>query len=376
MYPIKEDWPRGPYKYGTPTHYGNKHLGIDIICPQGVALYAPANGIIKYVKGSMDTAGGGGGHMAYFYPTGRPEVIRFLHLKVPPREGNVNEGEQFGVTGSTGTNVAHLHLDIAKSKNFSINKLDDFIDPDKFQWNTESTTLTVKVLANNQDWDYSKHIDEAAGWYKLKSNNRINIKFDIENTNYSNIPWKEGQIEQGWYERNILTRAIGYDTVLLMLDKWEGTTGAGGKMVGDSPQKTLKIYLYTPEIWGDYVGWSIRHELSHCLFYLTVGEPRDPTHELFDNGSNMNAHKIFERVEYQTLKDVLKIRRKDKMELIEDNGTVFLVGQKGKIGLADMPFLSALKSITDLKKGSTAGIPQLRVIESVSLTDAFIVKEK
>jgi murein DD-endopeptidase MepM/ murein hydrolase activator NlpD len=63
----------------------------------------------------------------------------------------------------------------------------------------------------------------------------------------------------------------------------------------------------------------------------------------------------------------------DSMRIVNDNGTVFLVGKKAKIGLADKPFLDALLAIDDVETGSTAGIPQVRVIESTQ--PGFVVKD-
>lgn len=68
-----------------------------------------------------------------------------------------------------------------------------------------------------------------------------------------------------------------------------------------------------------------------------------------------------------------KLIDRQPMKLINDGGTVYLVGSKGKIGLANLPFLKALEEITDLEVGSTAGIPQKKVIESVT---GFIIKEQ
>lgn len=64
--------------------------------------------------------------------------------------------------------------------------------------------------------------------------------------------------------------------------------------------------------------------------------------------------------------------RKEPMRLVNDNGTVYIVGEKGKIGLADEGLYKSLKEITTEETGSTAGIPQSKVIESV---DAFQIKQ-
>jgi len=55
-----------------------------------------------------------------------------------------------------------------------------------------------------------------------------------------------------------------------------------------------------------------------------------------------------------------------KMRLVNDNGTIFLVGDLGKIGFADMSALDQIKALTSepIENGSTTGIPQLKIMET------------
>lgn len=53
------------------------------------------------------------------------------------------------------------------------------------------------------------------------------------------------------------------------------------------------------------------------------------------------------------------------MRLVNDNNTIYLVGDKGKIGLADMGALNALEKIeSTVEMGDTTGIPQIGIFES------------
>jgi hypothetical protein len=57
---------------------------------------------------------------------------------------------------------------------------------------------------------------------------------------------------------------------------------------------------------------------------------------------------------------------KDSMKLINDNGTIYIVGGKNKkIGLADPGLLTALTDIEDVQTGSTSGIPQVHIIKQL-----------
>lgn len=53
------------------------------------------------------------------------------------------------------------------------------------------------------------------------------------------------------------------------------------------------------------------------------------------------------------------------MKLVNDNGTIWLVGDKGKMGFADMESLNFLQALSSepIENGSTAGIPSVKVMQ-------------
>lgn len=70
----------------------------------------------------------------------------------------------------------------------------------------------------------------------------------------------------------------------------------------------------------------------------------------------------------------------ESMQLIDDNGTFFLVGTVGgkqvKAGIANVDFLNAMLAITDqFSKQSTAGIPQVKVIKDAPAPGTFEISE-
>lgn len=67
-----------------------------------------------------------------------------------------------------------------------------------------------------------------------------------------------------------------------------------------------------------------------------------------------------------TLTDVFKpLLTMKLMRLVNDNGTYYLVGDKGKIGLADLGALNDIKAIESVEEtGSTTGIPQVGIFET------------
>lgn len=52
------------------------------------------------------------------------------------------------------------------------------------------------------------------------------------------------------------------------------------------------------------------------------------------------------------------------MRLVNDNGTIFLVGNQGKLGLEDMDALNFFQLLdnTPIENASTAGIPQIKIM--------------
>lgn len=137
MFPLK-DRKVGGYAFGQKTWYSRRHLGTDYSAEKGTTLYAPFDGeIIRQFYGVE------GGNTIWFKPSGQNVVIRFMHLSnFFGLAGPVKWGEAIGHTGNTGalTRGAHLHLDISKGA-VNIWNFNNFIDPDKFDWDATTTPI-------------------------------------------------------------------------------------------------------------------------------------------------------------------------------------------------------------------------------------------
>lgn len=124
--PLKE-WnilKRG-YTFGVKTYYSNFHLGLDLLCPIGIPVYAPCDGKITF--SGMGKQGGG---TIWFEFGGY--VIRCLHLSQKRGVGSYKEGDIIGHTGNTGESpTPHLHIDVSIKK-IDLNNHSNFIDPEKF----------------------------------------------------------------------------------------------------------------------------------------------------------------------------------------------------------------------------------------------------
>ena len=104
-------WISSGYKYRTDPFTKKKtfHAGIDVSCPEGTPVYAPANGVVSF-KGYQ----GGFGNLLEI-SHGNDLKTRFGHLyKYNVSRGQrVKRGDLIGYVGSTGRSTApHLHYEI------------------------------------------------------------------------------------------------------------------------------------------------------------------------------------------------------------------------------------------------------------------------
>jgi len=139
---FKQKYPKG---FGLLT--GNPHLGTDYLVSIGTPIYAWTDNvtIVKAFKGKE------GGNTAWVKVAGRPELIRFLHLRELPKLGTYNSGSVFAFSGNTGVSSApHLHVDVSINGELELNNLNNFSDPEKYfaSFNNEDDMKVVDKLAS------------------------------------------------------------------------------------------------------------------------------------------------------------------------------------------------------------------------------------
>ena len=312
---------------------GKPHLGDDMICNQKQGT-ATMKGIGKYVWGN------GGGHQLHFTPDGTNLLIRFLHLRERPQTGIIQIGDKVFITGNSGTitTIPHLHCDVWDLNNGSlnINNINGFINPSTYNWNSMTFPITfkIKLLANNNNWTtLSQQIEQIKDWYKTKSGGKINLEFTVEQTSFNNLQFVDYDytpsgfawaIEKNWQIQNVLPRAVGFDMVIVLINpsEWQGSQ-TQGVMLGDlSEQKTNVINLRSPEfsdkfsdnLWP-FFQYIMCHEISHSFLGMTSQDRVDGiniTHKYFYSLDFVDAPKIFESSNYQSLSNVLAVRRRTK----------------------------------------------------------------
>lgn len=398
MFFLKDKYKVG-YKYGSPTYYGTKHLGIDYLVPTGTNIYAPFAGTV--VKTFFGTDGG---NTTWFKPDHLNQTFRFLHQsKFVVKSGHVAEGTLIGVSGNTGaeTTAAHIHFDAFPGTVLPALNYTNFINPDTINWNPTPPmpplvypiTLKVRFVANNMNWaTLTSQLAKVAEWYRVDSNNRVNVTFDVVQTNFTSIPFEttDGNnkcVEKAWFRQNILPLAFDYDIIVLAVryDEWDNLNSNNwGIMIGDlEPTKCMVINVTAEEnepnahtIGGVSEAVPIlvprlEHEISHAFLGFTSQDfvnGENITHKYFLTVDGVDAHKIFDSINYQSLTNILAYRRGllgEPMLIVHkhsDPNTKFALSSDTKIGFADFPayqkFISGREVIDiDLADVEFAKIP-------------------
>ena len=146
MFPLKTR-KIGGYSFGKPTFYSTFHLGTDYEADFN-KLYAPFDGTVSTSVGPQ------GAKTIQFRPANQDVVIRFLHLEQFIKIGAVKEGDLIARTGNTGVSTApHLHLDISKHQ-LDLNNFNNFIDPEKFNWEGALMNQAKVVKSKNSPTIY------------------------------------------------------------------------------------------------------------------------------------------------------------------------------------------------------------------------------
>jgi len=128
---IYKPWPEG-YSINARSPYGPRrhpitgkttfHHGVDVACPTGTPLIAPADGTIEH-KGS----GASGGFTLLVKHEGNWHTV-YYHLQKPSHRHKgeqVKAGDVIAHVGSTGASTGpHLHLELRRSRNWG-----DSVDP-------------------------------------------------------------------------------------------------------------------------------------------------------------------------------------------------------------------------------------------------------
>jgi murein DD-endopeptidase MepM/ murein hydrolase activator NlpD len=143
MRPPLDNWntlPRG-YRFGDPTFYSPRHLGIDYTVPTGTPVYAPADGQLTVASAFPE-----GGNTIWFVFSG--VTMRCLHLATMKPRGFYRQGDIIASTNNTGRSTGpHLHVDISRGS-VDLNNFNNFIDPDAF-FAQAGETDTMKITDQN-----------------------------------------------------------------------------------------------------------------------------------------------------------------------------------------------------------------------------------
>lgn len=173
---------------------------------------------------------------------------------------------------------------------------------------------------------------------------------------------------------------------------WENYYSALPQFILDEAKMVLVKYDIQYEYITDFSPNNIRKQLQHAPLLVTI-----PGHEvtginLSDDGKTLTilddyifnvdpAQPFVRTIKLSDVTDIFKavltVKEIKMIKMVLDGSTVFLVGDKGKkIGLADPGLFEALKEIASVESGSTAGVPEVKVIESASTKNLFVINDK
>lgn len=162
------------YRHGDKTYYTDRHLGVDIICPVGVSVFAPADGEIVL----SDKLGQGGHTIHYRFKVGdKTYFMRLLHLSERMPLGRYKMGDKLGKTGNSGLSTApHLHCDMSHNT-LSLHDFDNFIDPEEF-FMTPIKITTINFSQEILD-DFKKEVARLSN--KNLTLEITNLQIEIDN---------------------------------------------------------------------------------------------------------------------------------------------------------------------------------------------------
>lgn len=172
--------------------------------------------------------------------------------------------------------------------------------------------MKLLILANSCKWkSWNQKLEKLSTWFSPK----IELDITLKHTDFQDIPWSiyssddstqigfKG-IDPVWYDKNVTPLGIGYDVVLLVLDRkdWKSLKARGWRT--DYDQGPVQLHIGAGENenmkWTNFPPMSAffqlaRHEILHACYMLS-GQ-YDMTHHYWNRGeiekalSNLNMPK-------------------------------------------------------------------------------------
>lgn len=143
----------------------------------------------------------------------------------------------------------------------------------------------------------------------------------------------------------------------------------------ETQKKAIKFNTAYEFIDTDYLGQELKH--APITIMIKAGSTNHDVVALFEDENGIwcfdsYPHGTFDNYMFittQTPLAALKIVVKNPMlNLINDNGTFYIAGDKGKIGIADPKALAKFQALTSQNmSGSTGNLPQVGVFKNVNI---------
>lgn len=262
---------------------GQRHVGIDVMCPTGTPVYAPCDGFVQ------TTWGKDGGNTILFKEEIFGYLHRMLHNSKFVKRGHVQKGDLIAYSGKTGKAFgAHVHYDISRSGKLELGNFDNFIDPEQFfkDLAIEEIKKNMKVkFIIDQSLNYNG-IVPLIQYVETFWSDTVIMEISPKVVSISDVPFVGDKISRKWLAENIVPYASGYDALALWLppEKWKNFDDEKTVKAYTIPDKILGVQVMclastigsTDKRWHDIpdqndVAGKLRHELAHCLYLLTKG---------------------------------------------------------------------------------------------------------
>lgn len=318
------------YRFGQKTFYNDFHIGTDYGL-LGDIIYAPFNGL------ATKTYGPSGGNTILF-KADNGKLYRFLHCKQILKTGRVNEGDQIGIVGNTGVSTKpHTHIDISKNGKLELNNRNNFLDPEKENWETLTKTFMEITIVNN-----TNRVFDLAGlktFFLTQFEGKFEPVFNEVKTSYTNIPGTtfngSGCIDIDWYRANVTPLATGQGTLFICESTDYPSNNSWGFASWGDPNKPTRAEMSISDIDMWAFNDKAYHEICHSLQFLT-GQP-DRTHELLNTSPQKHKElaQYIDQVKLQA--KLLTIKPNNPMIIykFDDNGTQYVLTDDGTlIGIA------------------------------------------
>lgn len=242
--------------------------------------------------------------------------------------------------------------------------------------------IKVRMLAvlNKSPWIEQSHLDKIRSQIASFSDGKIDLEIVRKDTQYEDIPHEYSGMtgmSLDWIEKTLVPTAQGFRVLLLHvpLEQWPPNVGSRGWRTDDNGGRLTELQATTSP--GETESRSIGildfafvnriiHELCHE--FEAISGFSGVLHDYAYNRKDIKG--FFNLLNYELIAKKFSTKG-EHMKIVEDpNGTTYLVGDLGKIGIASPEAMSLLRKIESrTDKADTSNIVDKGIIDQGLIID-------